>query len=89
MLQCVAVCCGMLRYVAICCDMLWRRRGQHHCVAVWCNVMQCVAVGCGGLQCFAVSKGSAPLWCIVVHFVAASFAKCCSAEGVSTVVRIH
>ena len=38
MLQCVAVCCSVLRYVAVCCSML-------QCVAVCCSVLQCVVDG--------------------------------------------
>jgi len=47
-LQCVAVCCGLLQCVAaVCCSVL-------QCVAVCCSVMQCVAVCCSALQCDAV-----------------------------------
>jgi len=34
--------------------------GEHHCVAVCCNVVQCVAVCCSVLQCVAVC-------CSVLH----------------------
>jgi len=37
--QCVAACCGVLRFVAVCCSVL-------QCVAVCCSVLQCVAVCC-------------------------------------------
>jgi len=33
LLQCVAVCCGVLQCVAVCCSVL-------HCVAVYCSVLQ-------------------------------------------------
>jgi len=48
-LQCVAVCCSVVRFVAVCCNVL-------QCVAVCLGacVLQCVAV----LQCFAVCLGS-------------------------------
>ena len=35
-LQCVAVCCGVLQCVAVCCNVL-------QCVVVCCSVLQCVA----------------------------------------------
>jgi len=48
-LQCVAVCCSVLRqrYLdTMCCSVL-------QCVAVCCSVLQCVAVCCSVLQCDA------------------------------------
>ena len=44
MLQCVAVCCGVLQCVAVCFSVL-------RCVAVCCSVLQCVALCCSVLQC--------------------------------------
>ena len=44
MLQCVAVCYGVMQCVAVCCSVL-------QCVAVCYGVMQCVAVCCRVLQC--------------------------------------
>jgi len=61
-LQCIAMCCGVLRahygmYVkpvmkyraraAMCCNVL-------QCVAMCCNVLQCVVMCCNVLQCVAI-----------------------------------
>jgi len=48
MLQCVAVCCGVLWCVVVCCSVL-------QCVAVCCSVLQCVAVCFGVLRCDVVA----------------------------------
>jgi len=57
LLQCVAVCCGVMQCVvvqmnvnlhnSVCCSVL-------QCVAVCCSVWQCAAVCCSVLQCIAV-----------------------------------
>jgi len=47
LLQCVAVCCSVLRYVAVRCSAL-------QCVAVCCSVLQCVVVCCSVSQYLAV-----------------------------------
>ena len=85
MLQCVAVCCGVLQCVAVCCSV---------CVAVWCEtsalvthlacnvllcvfvVLQCVAVRCSVLQCVAVC--CSVLRC-VAEYCSVCVAVCCIA----------
>jgi len=63
MLQCVAVCCGVLQCVALCCGVLQgvvaccRVLQCVACVAVCCSVLQCVAVCCSVLQCYTPSTG--------------------------------
>jgi len=65
MLQCVAVCCDILRCVAVLQCVLRNASSLFtcryfqgcsvlQCVAVCCSVMQCVAVCCSMLQCVAV-----------------------------------
>ena len=44
-LQCVAVCCSVLKCGAVCCSGSYK---------VCCSVLQCVAVCCSVLQCVAV-----------------------------------
>jgi len=39
-LECVAVCCSVLKCVSVCCSML---QCGLECVAVCCSVLQCVA----------------------------------------------
>ena len=56
MLQCVAVCCGVLQLVAVCCGVLrwtfenvyFRQKVLREVVC--CSVLQCVAVCCSVLQ---------------------------------------
>ena len=60
-LECVAVCCGVLQCVAVRCSVL-------QCVAVCCSVMQCVAVRCSVLQCAAVCCVPVAAACQTVHF---------------------
>ena len=63
MLQCVAVCCGVLQCVAVCCtygsagifdDVSFNVYNVLQRVAVHCSMMQCVAVRCSVLQYVAV-----------------------------------
>jgi len=51
-LQCVAVCCSVLR-----CDHRAGGMGLKRCV-LCCSMWQCVAVCCGVLQCVAVCSQS-------------------------------
>ena len=57
-MQCVAMCCSVLRCEVVCCGVL-------RCVAVCCGVMRCVAVCRGVLRCVAVC--CSVLQCVAVH----------------------
>jgi len=71
MLQCVAVCCSLLKKtksslpshcvasesIRACCIVTTVRCSVLQCVAVCCSVLQCVAVCCSVLQFIAVCNG--------------------------------
>ena len=59
-LQCVAVCCDVLRCVVVCCDVLQCAAeccGVLHSAAACCSVPQCAAECCCVLQCAAMCCG--------------------------------
>jgi len=58
-LKCVAVCCRVLQCVTVCCSVLPRVAVCYRvflCAAVCCSVLQCVAVCCSVLQCVAANN---------------------------------
>jgi len=75
MLQCVAMCCSVLkthvmRYIA-CALVTFDGRGVSGvfnmcCVAECCSVLQCVAVCCSVMQCVAVCCSA--LQCVAEYF---------------------
>ena len=61
MLQCVAVCCSVVRCVAVCCSVLQCGAVCVQCAAVCCSALQCPAVHCSVLQSTAACR-SGLLW---------------------------
>jgi len=74
-LQCVAVCCIVLRRVVVCCSVLQRAAvcwSVLQCVAACCSVLQRVAVCCSVLQCVAACC-RALLWWQAAHLTNTSW----------------